>query len=112
MIILQKHQLLSCHSLKEDLFRRDFTINAMAIQLNKDQFGQLIDFFHGYDDILQRKVRILYNLSFVEDPTRILRSNYALNNVLILRWTSKQLNSHKTQLTKLRLLQNQGSLTN
>lgn len=61
-------------SLKEDLFRRDFTINAMAIQLNKGQFGQLIDFFHGYDDILQRKLRILYNLSFVEDPTRILRA--------------------------------------
>lgn len=61
-------------SLKEDLFRRDFTINAMAIQINKNDFGKLIDFFHGYNDIQQKIIRVLYNLSFVEDPTRILRA--------------------------------------
>ncbi|OIJ16647.1 hypothetical protein BKP37_05280 [Anaerobacillus alkalilacustris] len=60
--------------LREDLYRRDFTINAMAIQLNKDKFGDLIDLFHGYQDISQKKIRTLYNLSFVEDPTRILRA--------------------------------------
>ncbi len=61
-------------SLREDLFRRDFTINAMALQINTHDFGKLIDFFHGYQDIRQKKIRILYNLSFVEDPTRILRA--------------------------------------
>lgn len=61
-------------SLKEDLYRRDFTFNAMAIQVNKGKFGKLIDYFHGYQDIENKKVRVLYNLSFVEDPTRILRA--------------------------------------
>lgn len=61
-------------SLKEDLFRRDFTINAMAIKINNDHFGNLIDYFHGYNDIEHNKIKILYNLSFVEDPTRILRA--------------------------------------
>lgn len=61
-------------SLQEDLFRRDFTINAMAIQINQREFGKLIDFFHGYQDVEARKIKVLYNLSFVEDPTRILRA--------------------------------------
>ncbi|MCT8139630.1 CBS domain-containing protein [Anaerobacillus sp. CMMVII] len=61
-------------SLREDLFRRDFTINAMALQINNNYFGKLIDFFHGYHDIKNKKIKILYNLSFVEDPTRILRA--------------------------------------
>lgn len=61
-------------SLKEDLLRRDFTINAMAIQINKREFGNLIDYFHGYKDIQQKKIKVLYNLSFIEDPTRILRA--------------------------------------
>lgn len=61
-------------SLREDLLRRDFTINAMALQINNSNFGKLIDFFHGYKDIEEKKVKILYNLSFVEDPTRILRA--------------------------------------
>ncbi|MHB1126843.1 MAG: CBS domain-containing protein [Bacillota bacterium] len=61
-------------SLREDLYRRDFTINAMAIRLNRKGFGYLIDFFSGEDDLEKGLVRILYNLSFVEDPTRILRA--------------------------------------
>ncbi|MBS3969942.1 MAG: CBS domain-containing protein [Clostridia bacterium] len=61
-------------SLKEDLYRRDFTINAMAIKLSNLNYGVLIDYFHGYRDLQQGKIRILYNLSFVEDPTRILRA--------------------------------------
>ncbi|WP_028309520.1 CBS domain-containing protein [Desulfitibacter alkalitolerans] len=61
-------------SLKEDLYRRDFTINAMAIKLSNLNYGVLIDHFHGYRDLQQGKIRILYNLSFVEDPTRILRA--------------------------------------
>ncbi|MCE7794159.1 CBS domain-containing protein [Salipaludibacillus sp. CUR1] len=61
-------------TIKEDLFRRDFTINAMGICLNQEEFGELLDYFHGYEDLNKEKLRVLYNLSFVEDPTRILRA--------------------------------------
>lgn len=61
-------------SVKKDLGRRDFTINAMAIALNTDNFGELLDFFGGQRDLLERKVRVLHNLSFIEDPTRIFRA--------------------------------------
>ncbi|MEW6429806.1 MAG: CBS domain-containing protein [Thermodesulfobacteriota bacterium] len=61
-------------SLKLDLFRRDFTINAMAINLDPARFGTLIDFFNCQNDLKDRQIRILHNLSFVEDPTRILRA--------------------------------------
>ncbi len=61
-------------SIKEDLYRRDFTINTMAVALNPDKFGDLIDFFGGRKDLEKGHIKILYNLSFVEDPTRILRA--------------------------------------
>src|SRR5699024_11787617 len=60
-------------TLKEDLYRRDFTINAMAIYLNEDAFGKLIDPFKGQLDLREKRIKILHNLSFIEDPTRILR---------------------------------------
>lgn len=61
-------------SIKLDLFRRDFTINAMAIQLNQEQFGTLIDFFNSQNDLKQKSIKVLHNLSFVEDPSRIFRA--------------------------------------
>ncbi|OGQ87362.1 MAG: prohead protease [Deltaproteobacteria bacterium RIFOXYD12_FULL_56_24] len=61
-------------SIKLDLYRRDFTINAMAIHLNPDTFGNLVDFFNCQNDLKDRQIRILHNLSFVEDPTRIFRA--------------------------------------
>lgn len=61
-------------SIKLDLFRRDFTINTLAIALNPGRFGQLIDFFGGQRDIKEKAIRILHNLSFVEDPTRVFRA--------------------------------------
>ena len=61
-------------SIKMDLFRRDFTINAMALRLNKGQFGCLVDFFGGQSDIQRKTIRIIHALSFVEDPTRIIRA--------------------------------------
>ncbi|MBF0118754.1 MAG: CBS domain-containing protein [Desulfobacterales bacterium] len=61
-------------SIKLDLFRRDFTINALAIQLNHDKFGTLIDFFGSQKDLKEKIIRVLHNLSFVEDPTRIFRA--------------------------------------
>jgi len=61
-------------SIKLDLYRRDFTINTLAIQLNPDNFGTLIDFFAARKDIKEKIIRILHNLSFVEDPTRVFRA--------------------------------------
>jgi len=61
-------------SLKDDLFRRDFSINTMAIKINKKNFGELIDYFNGHKDLKNRRVRVLHSLSFIDDPTRILRA--------------------------------------
>ena len=61
-------------SIKLDLYRRDFTINAMAIQLNPEHFGKLIDFFNSQNDLKQMAIKVLHNLSFVDDPTRIFRA--------------------------------------
>jgi len=61
-------------SIKMDLYRRDFTINTLAIQLNPRAFGELIDFFGGVKDIKEKVIRVLHNLSFVEDPTRVFRA--------------------------------------
>ena len=61
-------------SIKLDLYRRDFTINAMAIQLNPSRFGILIDFFNCQGDLKEKTIKVLHNLSFVEDPTRIFRA--------------------------------------
>lgn len=61
-------------SIKQDLYRRDFTINAMAVSLNRGRFGRLIDFFNGQQDLRAKKIRVLHDLSFVEDPTRIFRA--------------------------------------
>jgi tRNA nucleotidyltransferase (CCA-adding enzyme) len=61
-------------SIKLDLLRRDFTINAMAIHLNPVRFGTLEDFFGSQNDLNNQWIRVLHNLSFVEDPTRIFRA--------------------------------------
>ena len=61
-------------SLKMDLFRRDFTINTLAIKLNSRTYGDLIDYFGAQKDIKDKVIRVLHNLSFVEDPTRVLRA--------------------------------------
>jgi tRNA nucleotidyltransferase (CCA-adding enzyme) len=52
-------------SLKLDLSRRDFTINAMAIHLNPKRFGTLVDFFNSQNDLKERRIRVLHTLSFV-----------------------------------------------
>lgn len=61
-------------SIKMDLARRDFTINTLAISLNTETFGTLIDYFGGVRDVKDKIVRIIHNLSFIEDPTRIFRA--------------------------------------
>ena len=61
-------------SLRQDLFRRDFSINAMAACITPDCFGAIADPFGGLDDLRRGVVRTLHSLSFVEDPTRVLRA--------------------------------------
>jgi tRNA nucleotidyltransferase (CCA-adding enzyme) len=61
-------------SLKMDLYRRDFTINTLAICLNSGAFGTLVDYFGAQRDLQNRSIRVLHNLSFVEDPTRVFRA--------------------------------------
>ncbi len=60
--------------LRDDLFRRDFTINSMAICLNAGRFGELVDYYGGKRDLQQKKIRFLHNISFIDDPTRMLRA--------------------------------------
>ncbi len=61
-------------SIEEDLYRRDFTINAMAVQLNSGQFGRLLDVHGGQRDLRARTIRVLHAGSFQDDPTRIFRA--------------------------------------
>ncbi len=61
-------------SIKLDLHRRDFTVNTLALCLNPDRWGELLDFWGGLADLEARVVRVLHSLSFVDDPTRILRA--------------------------------------
>lgn len=61
-------------SIKKDLYRRDFTINTLAVKLNKKDFGTLIDYFGGQRDLKDKVIRVLHNLSFIEDPTRAFRA--------------------------------------
>ena len=60
-------------SLRQDLFRRDFSLNAMAACINPDCFGTIADPFGGLRDLERGTLRVLHSLSFVEDPTRVLR---------------------------------------
>ena len=61
-------------SIRDDLFRRDFTINAIAASLRGPDFGRLVDPFGGRRDLARRTVRVLHNLSFIDDPTRLFRA--------------------------------------
>lgn len=61
-------------SIRQDLHRRDFTINTLALRLTPERFGELLDFYGGRKDLEARQIRVLHNLSFVEDPTRMLRA--------------------------------------
>lgn len=58
----------------EDLNRRDFTINAMAMSLSKENFGEIFDPFNGLEDIKKNTIRVLHRNSFIDDPTRIFRA--------------------------------------
>jgi tRNA nucleotidyltransferase (CCA-adding enzyme) len=61
-------------SIREDLLRRDFTMNAMALCLDQRRFGTLLDYFSGRKDIADKKIAVLHENSFIDDPTRIFRA--------------------------------------
>lgn len=61
-------------SIKKDLHRRDFTMNALAVRLNGKGFGDVLDFYGGQRDLNDKVIRVLHGLSFVEDPTRVFRA--------------------------------------
>jgi tRNA nucleotidyltransferase (CCA-adding enzyme) len=61
-------------SIRQDLYRRDFTINALAVRLTSPRQGELLDFFGGVLDLKSRQIRVLHANSFIEDPTRIYRA--------------------------------------
>src|SRR5262249_49676615 len=61
-------------SIREDLWRRDFSVNALAVRLRPEAWGELLDPTGGGEDLRRKEIRILHPLSFVEDPTRILRA--------------------------------------
>ena len=61
-------------SIKLDLHRRDFTINTLALRLDGRHYGELHDYWGGYNDLRQGLVRVLHSISFVDDPTRMLRA--------------------------------------
>ncbi|HXW68919.1 MAG TPA: CBS domain-containing protein [Dissulfurispiraceae bacterium] len=87
-------------SIKKDLYRRDFTINTLAVKLNKKNFGLLLDFFGGQRDLKEKLIRVLHNLSFVEDPTRAFRA---------IRFSERfgfKLTKHTENLIKLALRMN------
>ncbi len=60
-------------TLEEDVYRRDFTINSLALSLNERNFGEIIDYVGGVEDLKNKKLKVLHDNSFNEDPTRIIR---------------------------------------
>lgn len=87
-------------SLTDDLYRRDFSINAMAACVNPDNFAEIFDAFEGMKDIARKKVRVLHEKSFMDDPTRMLRA------VRFEQRLGFKLESHTEELLKKALKSN------
>lgn len=94
----------------DDLMRRDFSINAMAVTINKHNFGKLSDYFNGIADLGKKRIRILHNLSFVDDPTRMLRAirfgeryGFSLERTTLQFFKAARRESALSKVTKHRL---------
>ncbi|MBO9541177.1 CBS domain-containing protein [bacterium] len=66
--------VVSPATLKQDLSRRDFTVNALAMRINPGHFGEVSDYFGGLLDLETRTIRVLHPISFIEDPVRLFRA--------------------------------------
>jgi tRNA nucleotidyltransferase (CCA-adding enzyme) len=66
--------VVTAGTLQTDLFRRDFTVNAMAVSLNQSNYGELIDLYGGLKDLKAKTIRVLHDKSFTDDATRIWRA--------------------------------------
>ncbi len=85
--------------LKDDLFRRDFTINTLALSLYPQDFGALLNYFNGLEDLQSGIIRVLHQFSFIEDPTRILRAvRFASRFAFSLDDNTAQLASHAIEM--------------
>lgn len=81
-----------CCPLKDDITRRDFTINSLAISLSKNNFGEVIDYLGGLEDLEKKQLKILHDKSFIDDPSRIIRAlKYAVRFDFELEETTKLL---------------------
>jgi tRNA nucleotidyltransferase (CCA-adding enzyme) len=92
-------------SLMEDLRRRDFSVNALAVRLDRDAWGRLVDATGGLADLRARRIRVLHPLSFIEDPTRIFRAaRFAARLSCRIDPTTRRLAGHAAQLDVYRAL--------
>ena len=65
---------VSPSTIEDDLSRRDFTVNSMAILLSERDWGNLVDPSNGFGDIMRKRIKVLHDSSFIDDPTRIFRA--------------------------------------
>jgi tRNA nucleotidyltransferase (CCA-adding enzyme) len=92
------HPTVTAGSIYQDLQRRDFTINAMALRLTGPQAGEIVDFFGGQADLAAGLLRVLHDRSFLEDPTRLLRGVRFLTR-LDLAWAPETARQWQETLT-------------
>lgn len=89
-------------SLKDDMFRRDFTINAIAASLNAGSIGALVDYFGGIKDLGKKILKILHYRSFIDDPTRIIRlARFASRGFHIDTGTEALAREHSSYLNEI-----------
>jgi tRNA nucleotidyltransferase (CCA-adding enzyme) len=86
-------------NIKHDLHRRDFTINTLAIRIDPDHYGELHDYYGGKSDLDKKVIRVLHSLSFVDDPTRMIRAaRYKLRYGFTIDERTMQLMAEAKQL--------------